>query len=387
MSRPGSSTPKPLALSSSALSRTRSAASRVDSAHASGRAVRRLRFDRREHARGAAQRGQHPLLRLVEAAGQKARGLAAVPPDVLDGHQQTRIVGRLQQVLQPPGAVCPSAPASLGGTSRKHSRNASSASASAVRSVQRADLAAQRARRRRPADGRARPRATARRARRSPSPAAASGRPAAAARGARRGRSWRPGSRPALRGRSRARRRRPRSARRAAAGIERSMVRSVARSLGSSTTGDQRLSRSSSRAYRRGRKRWRASSDSAKRAATIQARRSSPSTPGLAAEAAAMRGSRLTVATSSSTTAGTAHSASLQVRPARVDWLGRAMRLARQVGSSGGDGRHAYTWRTLVCVAQRVRPMIDSACRTPSSDSANGCGGTTDRRRPRPRAS
>ena len=50
------------------------------------------------------ERGQHALLRLIEAARQEARGLAAVAPDVLDGHEQTGIVGRLQQVLEAPRA-------------------------------------------------------------------------------------------------------------------------------------------------------------------------------------------------------------------------------------------------------------------------------------------
>jgi hypothetical protein len=156
------------------------------------------------------------------------------------------------------------------------------------------------------------------------------------------------------------------------------MVRSVARSLESSTTGDQRLSNWSSRDCKRGRKRCRASSDRAKRAATIHARRSSPSMPGFAAEAAAMRGSRLTVATSSSTTAGTSHSPGRRLSTVSI---GSVERCGAPYGGSdaGTDGKHANTRRTFVCVAQRVRPSTDRACRTPSSESANGCGGASTR--------
>src|SRR5690349_22060693 len=46
--------------------------------------------------------GQHALLGLVETACQEAGRRAAVPPDRRDRHQQARVVGGLEQVLEPP---------------------------------------------------------------------------------------------------------------------------------------------------------------------------------------------------------------------------------------------------------------------------------------------
>ena len=44
-------------------------------------------------------------MRLIETPGEESSSLTAMPPDIVDWHEQARIVGRLKHVLQPPRLV------------------------------------------------------------------------------------------------------------------------------------------------------------------------------------------------------------------------------------------------------------------------------------------